>query len=413
MAAQRYVSSPLSTRDLTGLAGSADVAETAALARARGRLGIDTEFMSEGRYRALLCLTQIAVEDPASPEGLRTIMIDGLDQAVEVAPLAGVLAEPAIEVVLHAGRQDVAILRRAWRTEVTNIFDTQIAAGFAGETAQSGYGNLLTSILGVRLGKTASYTRWDARPLTTEQLSYAAEDVVHLQALADELQRRLRGSGRYEWAVEECRRLEGATDERDPDTAWERLPRAAQLDPASRAVARRLAAWRERTAAAEDRPVGSVIQDAPLVEIAKRHPKDAGRLGQIRGIHPPLIKRRGEAIIEAVGLGLADPPIPREARRGRSEAGDAPVIALAEALLRARAIDAGLAYELLASRSELEQIVAAARESAPEPDVRTLTGWRRELVGDDLAALLSGRAGLLVGPRRRLELRDLDGSGPE
>jgi len=403
----------LSTRDLTGLAGSADVAETAALARARGRLGIDTEFMSEGRYRALLCLTQIAVEDPASPEGLRTIMIDGLDQAVEVAPLAGVLAEPAIEVVLHAGRQDVAILRRAWRTEVTNIFDTQIAAGFAGETAQSGYGNLLTSILGVRLGKTASYTRWDARPLTTEQLSYAAEDVVHLQALADELQRRLRGSGRYEWAVEECRRLEGATDERDPDTAWERLPRAAQLDPASRAVARRLAAWRERTAAAEDRPVGSVIQDAPLVEIAKRHPKDAGRLGQIRGIHPPLIKRRGEAIIEAVGLGLADPPIPREARRGRSEAGDAPVIALAEALLRARAIDAGLAYELLASRSELEQIVAAARESAPEPEVRTLTGWRRELVGDDLAALLSGRAGLLVGPRRRLELRDLDGSGPE
>ena len=413
MAAQRYVSSPLSTRDLTGLAGSADVAETAALARARGRLGIDTEFMSEGRYRALLCLTQIAVEDPASPDGLRTIMIDGLDQAVEVAPLAGVLAEPAIEVVLHAGRQDVAILRRAWRTEVTNIFDTQIAAGFAGETAQSGYGNLLTSILGVRLGKTASYTRWDARPLTTEQLSYAAEDVVHLQALADELQRRLRGSGRYEWAVEECRRLEGATDERDPDTAWERLPRAAQLDPASRAVARRLAAWRERTAAAEDRPVGSVIQDAPLVEIAKRHPKDAGRLGQIRGIHPPLIKRRGEAIIEAVGLGLADPPIPREARRGRSEAGDAPVIALAEALLRARAIDAGLAYELLASRSELEQIVAAARESAPEPEVRTLTGWRRELVGDDLAALLSGRAGLLVGPRRRLELRDLDGSGPE
>ena len=140
------------------------------------------------------------------------------------------LADPAIEIVLHAGRQDVAILRRAWRTEVTNIFDTQIAAGFAGESAQSGYGNLLAAILDVRLGKTASYTRWDARPLTAEQLSYAAEDVVHLLALADELQRRLRASGRYEWAVEECRRLEGATDERDPETAWERLPRVAQLD---------------------------------------------------------------------------------------------------------------------------------------------------------------------------------------
>jgi ribonuclease D len=422
----------VSTRDLARLAGSTDVAEVAALARTRGRLGIDTEFMSEGRYRALLCLTQVAVEEsdppthaqttslaqPATasdtpPDNLRTIMIDGLDQAVDVAPLAAVLADPAIEVVLHAGRQDVAILRRVWRTEVTNIFDTQIAAGFAGESAQSGYGNLLAAILKLRLGKTASYTRWDARPLTAEQLSYAAEDVVHLLALADELQRRLRASGRYEWAVEECRRLEGATDERDPETAWERLPRVAQLDATSRAVAKRLAAWRERTAAAEDRPVGSVIQDAPLVEIAKRRPRDSGRLGQIRGLHPPIVKRRGDALLEAVRLGLEDPPIPRESRRTRSEPGDAPLIALTEALLRARSIEAGLAYELLASRSELELIVAAARESAPEPAVRTLTGWRRSLVGDEVKELLSGRAALLVDGRRRLELRGVDGSEPE
>ena len=393
--------------DSTTLASSSDIAAAAALARAHNRFGIDTEFMSEGRYRALLCLTQVAVEDPDSPDALRTLLIDGLDPTIDVAPLATLLADPTIEVVLHAGRQDVAILRRVWQTEVTNIFDTQIAAGFAGESAQSGYGNLLMAMLDIHLGKTASYTRWDARPLTAEQLSYAAEDVDHLLALADELQRRLRDSGRYDWAVEECRRLEGASDERDPETVWERLPRAAQLDPTSRAVAKRLAAWRERTASAEDRPVGSIVQDAQLVEIAKRHPRDPGRLGQIRGIHPPIIKRRGEALLEAVRLGLDDPPIPRESRRGRSEAGDAPLIALAEALLRARAMDAGLAYELIASRSELEVIVAAARESSPEPDIRTLSGWRRELVGDDLRALLSGHAGLSVGPRRRLELRNL------
>ena len=396
----------MSPSDLSILGTSSDVAEVAALARDAGRLGIDTEFMSEGRYRALLCLTQVGVEDPASPEQLRTVMIDGLDHGVDVTPLAALLGDPEIEVVLHAGRQDVAILRRAWRTEITSIFDTQIAAGFAGEPAQSGYGNLLASILGVHLDKTASYTRWDARPLTNEQLSYAAEDVVHLLALADELQRRLQGSGRYQWAVEECRRLESSTDERDPETAWERLPRAARLDGSSRAVAKRLAAWRERTASAEDKPVGSIIQDAPLVEIAKRHPPDISRLGQIRGLHPPIVKRRGEAIIAAIMQGLADPPIPREPRRGRSDQSDAAVISLAEALLRARSMEAGLAYELLASRAELEVIVAAARESAPEPDVRTLTGWRRELIGNDLDALLSGRAGLFVGARRRLDLRE-------
>jgi ribonuclease D len=387
----------------TALAGSADVAALAELARARGRFGIDTEFMSEGRYRALLCLTQVAAEDDGEPTGLRTILIDGLGDA-DVRPLAELLADPAIEVVLHAGRQDVAILRRAWRTEITNIFDTQIAAGFAGESAQSGYGNLIGSILGVRVGKTASYTRWDARPLTPEQLSYAAEDVAHLMQLADELQRRLRTSGREQWAREECRRLESATDERDPETAWERLPRVAQLDPRSRAVARRLAAWRERTASEDDRPVGSVLQDAPLVEIAKRHPGDFSTLSQIRGVHGSVLKRRGDMILAAIREGLEDPPIPREERRGRSEPGDSPLIALAEALLRARAMEAGLAYELLASRSELEQIVAAARQSGPEPAVRPLTGWRRELVGDDLRDLLEGRTAVAVGPGRRLVL---------
>ncbi|MEO8966553.1 MAG: HRDC domain-containing protein [Solirubrobacteraceae bacterium] len=387
-----------------GLATTEDVRFAAERAQAVGRLGIDTEFMSEGRYRALLCLVQIAV-DSAEPEREPTILlIDSLTD-VDVRPLAQLLADPDVEVVLHAGRQDVAILRRAWQTELTNIFDTQIAAGFSGQSAQSGYGNLLGAVLGRRVGKTASYTKWDARPLTAEQLGYAGEDVAHLLELADEIQRRLAEHGRLEWATEECRRLEAATDERDPMTAWERLPRVGQLDPRARAVARELAAWRERTASAQDRPVGSILADPALVELAKRHPSNVAGLEQIRGLHPPTIKRRGDAILEAIARGREAEPIARDEVRGRSESGDAPLIALAEALLRARSLDAGLAYELIASRAELEQIVAAARRHEPEPEVRTLTGWRRELVGDDLADLLAGNGAIAVGPDRRLELR--------
>ena len=389
--------------DQRGLATPADIRLAADGAREHGRLGIDTEFMSEGRYRALLCLVQVVVEAPAEPAGTRIILIDALG-ADDVRALAELIADPAIEVVLHAARQDVAILRRAWSTEVTNIFDTQIAAGFAGGSAQGGYGNLIGAFLGRRVGKTASYTRWDARPLTSEQLSYAAEDVAHLLQLADELQRRLRDSGRLDWAREECRRLESATDERDPDTAWERLPRVGQLDPQARAVARELAAWRERTASAEDRPVNSVLADPALVEIAKRQPANARSLEHIRGVHSSTIRRRAEGILDAIARGRTAPPIPREEVRGRFEPGDAPLIALAEALLRARSLHAGLAYELIASRSELEQIVAAARRGEPPPAVRTLTGWRRELVGEDLRGLLAGEKAVAVGPGRRLEL---------
>ena len=385
------------------LATSEEVAAAAELARARGRFGIDTEFMSEGRYRALLCLVQVVVEDDTAPDGIRIILIDTLNE-VDVGPLRGLLADPEIEVVLHAGRQDVAILRRAWETEMCNIFDTQIAAGFAGASAQSGYANLLSQILGRRVGKSASFTRWDARPLTAEQLSYAAEDVAHLLELADELQRRLRESGRLEWAQEECRRLESATDERDPYSAWERLPRIGQLDPRARAVARELAAWRERTAAAEDRPVGSVLADPTLVELAKRHPSGLDALEHIRGLHPSNIRRRGHALLEAIARGREAPPVPREGGRDRFDPADAPLISLTEALLRTRAAEASLAYELLASRAELEQIIGALRRAEPEPEVRTLEGWRAELVGDDLRALLQGRAGLQVGDDGRLLL---------
>jgi len=102
-------------------------------AREEGRLGIDTEFMPEGRYRPLLCLVQICV-------GEEVVVLDPLQDGLgDPAPLAAVLADPAIEVILHAGRQDVAILRRAWDTTFANVFDTQIAAGFAGFSAQAGY----------------------------------------------------------------------------------------------------------------------------------------------------------------------------------------------------------------------------------------------------------------------------------
>ncbi len=386
------------------LASSEEVAAAAAAARTHGRIGIDTEFMSEGRYRALLCLVQIAVDDDG--DAPQILLIDPLEDGVDVTPLALLLADAEIEVVFHAGRQDVAILRRAWNTEITNIFDTQLAAGFAGASAQTGYGNLLGTILGRRVGKTASYTRWDARPLTPEQLSYAAEDVAHLLELTDELQRRLQETGRLGWAREECRRLEGATDEREPYSAWERLPRIGQLDPRARAVARELAAWRERTASDEDRPVGSVLADPALVELAKRHPSNVGALEQIRGIHPSGIRRRGQAMLAAIAAGMKAPPIPREEPRGRSEPEDVPLIVLAEALLRARALEAGLAYELIASRNELELIVAAARRGESEPDVRTLVGWRSELVGAEVRDLLAGRRAVSVGPERRLVLSD-------
>jgi ribonuclease D len=381
-------------------------AEIAARARETGRLGIDTEFMGEGRYRSLLCLVQVAV--PAEGDEVSVEVLDPLAGDLDAAPLAAVLADPAVEIVMHAGRQDVALLRRVWDTEITNLFDTQVAAGFAGLRAQLGYEPLLREMLGVRLHKSASFTKWDARPLSEEQASYAREDVLHLLQLAEALQDRLDELGRLDWAREECRMLESVTDIRDVETVFGRLPRVNSLDPKQRAVAYELAAWREETAQAHDRPVQTVLSDAALVELAKRRPKSRDRLKQIRGLNESALHRRGDQIIAAIERGAERDPIAVEGERpAQPEPRDAALIALCEALVRARALDAQLAYELIAARADLQRIVIAVRDGDPEPQVRTLEGWRRELVGAELTDLLQGRLALSVSPEREIAVGDL------
>jgi ribonuclease D len=378
---------------------TADVARIGDRAREKRRLGLDTEFMPEGRYRPLLCLVQVVV-------GEEVWVLDPLE-GFDPAPLAAVLADPEIEIVVHAGRQDVAILRREWGTDVVNVFDTQVAAGFAGFSAQAGYNGLLHDVLKIRLPKTASFTRWDARPLTDEQVRYARGDVEHLLPLADDIRARLETSGRVEWAREECHAVAQASDERDPEEVWRRLPRATGLDPRERAVARELGAWRERTAERENRPVGAVLRDPTVIELAKRTPQGRKELAQIRGVSPDVVRRRGDDITAAIRRGRAAEPIRLdEADRLSTEPQDGPVIALAEALVRSRAQEAGLAYELIAARADLAPIVVAARRSLEEPDVRTLRGWRRTLVGAELLELLGGRRRLSVGQGGRISVEE-------
>ena len=293
------------------------------LARARRRLGIDTEFMSEGRYRALLCLVQVAVDDPERVDGRPRIVADRRARAsVDATPLAELLADPAIEIVLHAGapgRRDPAPRRGEPRSRTSSTPRSPPAS--PAQSAQAGYGNLLGAMLGRRVGKTASYTRWDARPLTAEQLSYArrgrrAPARARRRAPAPADARAAGSTGRARSAAGSRR----ATDERDPETAWERLPRVGQLDPRARAVARELAAWRERTASDEDRPVGSVLR-RPGARRARQAPAAERRRSSSRSA--ASTRRRSQAarrrdLLEAIAArarGRADP-----ARRARAAA---------------------------------------------------------------------------------------------
>ena len=373
-------------------------ADIAGLATEHGRLAIDTEFVSERRYQAQLCLVQVAVPDPGAEGGVRTDVLDPLgDDPPDPAPLAGALANPEVAVIVHAGRQDVAIMRRTWNTEITRVFDTQVGAGFLGFGNQEGYEALVRRVLGVKLHGGEGFTRWDKRPLTARQISYAADDARCLLALGSAIERELSGRGRLEWAREECRVVEESNDVRTPERAYEKLPKLGRLDDEGRAVARRLCAWREDVAREMDRPPPFVIPDQALMELARRPPKDRGALENIRGLPQQTLHRRGTEILEQIVQGLAEDPPPPPPKPPKRDSAESPLVSLAQAVVRHRSREAGIATELIATQAELAALVASVRRGEDGSRVRALGGWRRELVGDELRELIGGRRQISVG----------------
>jgi ribonuclease D len=380
------------------------IAELAERAAQGGRIAVDTEFVSERRYQALLCLIQVAVPDHEAESDVRTEVLDPLEGAPDFSPLARVLADPSVEVVMHAGRQDVAILRRTLGTEVRNIFDTQVAAGFLGFGNQEGYESLVRKVLNVKLKGSEGFTRWDKRPLTPLQLEYAGDDARLLLALGEELERRLEERGRLEWAREESRSLEEISDERNAQRSYERLPRLGRLSEPARAVALELTEWREDEARTADRAPGSVLPDQALVELARRTPRDKHGLEQIRGLPPQTLHRRGDSLIGAIERGRSRTAPPAPAEPPPREPADAPLVSLAQALVRHRSMESGVAVELIATQAELAALVSSLRRGENGDHLRVANGWRRELVGDELKELVSGRRALSVDPEGGLRV---------
>lgn len=366
-------------------------------------MAIDTEFMTERRYQTVLCLAQVALRDSSAPEGVRTEVIDPLDGA-RPGPLAAALADPAVEVVVHAGRQDVALLKRAWDTPVANVFDTQVAAGFLGYGTQESYRSLVARVLGVKIASAESFTRWDRRPLTEAQLRYARQDARHLLELGEALEAELARAGRLDWAREECRWLEDVSDQRDPDALFQRLPGVARLKPPARALARELVEWREALARDIDRNPGSVLPDHVLVELARQAPRDRRALADVRGLPESTLHRRSRGLLEAVVRGTRRPAPGVPAPRRPLSASDAPLAALLGAVVRQRAVEAGVGAQLIATQDDLAQLVATVRGGEDPARLRVLLGWRAELVGAELLDVLSGARTVRVAGGRRLEV---------
>jgi ribonuclease D len=351
---------------------SPDLLQAIELLRSSEFLALDTEFMRESTYYPKLCLLQLANDEHCA-------VIDPLALS-DLTPLWGFLADRARVKVLHAARQDLEVLSVAGASAFGPIFDTQIAGALLGAPAQAGYSALVAQRLGRTLNKEHTRTDWSRRPLSAEQLEYAADDVRYLAPLYGGLRDELERAGRLPWLYAETSELESPHLHRiEPAAAWRRLKGLDRLQPAQRAAAKLLATWREALAIRVDKPRGWILADDALRELAERLPASKEDLERIRTLPPAVLRKRGEELLgliaEARELAASEPAAFTPPRP------DPQKLALVTRLMntaRTRAAEINISPELLATRRDVEQLVFSGRAE------RLASGWRWEAIGEQL-----------------------------
>lgn len=353
------------------------------------RYAIDTEFHREKTYFPKLALVQIRW-------GTQTALIDPL--AVDPRRLARLFSSEIL-AVFHAAQQDLEVLRHASLEAPRNIFDCQVAAGFVGFSTPS-LATLVQAVKKTSLSKGDRLTDWLRRPLTDQQCAYAADDVVHLFDLHDELTRQLTELGRVDWVTDACAELASRpTGPQDPSDAWLRLKEARALKGSARGVAQALAKWREERAMRNDLPPRRVMSDMALLGISQRIPKSVEELANVRGVDDRhLSAEYCKEIMTAVRDGAKNSIVLPSTENDDVDKFARPALTLITAwvgeLARKHKIDA----TLLATRSD---ITAFLRQS---PNARLREGWRATLIGDDLTRILNGEVGLSVDRDGHLKL---------
>ena len=344
-----------------------ELAPLAKLLKPQPWIGVDTEFLRERTFFPKLCLLQLAAGGQIWC--VDTLRVGGLE------PLMPALTAPGTRKVIHAARQDLEAVYLTSKHVMSPIFDTQIAAGCIGLKPQVGYAELVKTLLDVPLAKGQTRTDWSKRPLTREQLEYAADDVLYLGDIANRLTERLRQLGREHWVLEDCLALEDRQlYEPDPAQAWARLRGIAQLPPAARARAKTIAIWREKLARTRDLPRAWILADAAIFSIAQADPNTLADQGALDPLNGKLAASLLEALQAESNAAVDEEP----SQDSRPTPEQKAVIDRLAKIVDARAKELEVSAEILAPRGELKALGMGKRES------HALSGWRREEIGTRL-----------------------------
>lgn len=353
-------------------------------------VSLDTEFIRTRTYWPALALVQLH----APGKGLW--LVDPL-AVKELGPLQQLLAQ-APRLVMHACGEDLEALQRGVGQLPGHLYDTQLAAGFAGLGQSMGYARLVEHFCQVTLDKEEARTDWLARPLSSKQLAYAANDVRYLPVVDKALWESLEGRGFNRLVVAETERLKARQQAPgDPAAAYLDVKNAWQLNSAELAVLQRLATWREQECQRRNLARSFVIRDEALIQLSQCSPADRRGLADC-GVHPALIKRSGEAVLQQIQQGrqVAPGEQPERIRRIVDIAGHKQSLARLKQAVSEVAAQSGIPAEMLASKRLLSQYISwdyRCQRGETDPDQgdaqpEVIRSWRHSLLAAPLQQAL-------------------------
>lgn len=354
-------------------------------------VAFDTEFVAEDSYKPELCLVQVAV-------GGDVAIIDPYPCG-DLSPFWDTLVDPLNTVIVHAGREETLFCYRATKKLIPNLFDIQIAAGFLGFEFPASYGNLVHRFTGMLLDKEETRSDWRIRPLSQQQLQYAAQDVRDLPKLYSTLKNQIVKLDRLSWLEEETKQRQLELQEFESGDNWYRISGIQALSGGSLAIVRGLWAWRDAKANERDTPPRKILRDDLLIELARRGTSDVRRMTSLRGMEHRHTKQYLPELAKVIEASLNQPmPVwPRKQRYGKGQ----PAGMLTQFLSAALAYicrTKRIAPAIVATSEDLRDFVKyrldPKNEAAYPPSLTV--GWRAEIIGKELDELLTGKLAMVL-----------------
>lgn len=358
-------------------------------------IAIDCEFIREKTFFPIPCLIQVACEDG-------TFLLDPLAKKMDLSAFFQLLQNKNILKVFHSGRQDIEILYNLSGQIPEPVFDTQIAAQACGLGECVSYENMVRVYCDVELDKSCRLTNWQLRPLSSEQLEYAAGDVTHLVKCYKEIALYLKENKREEWIAEDMADLSDmAHYELKPENAWLKIRHNSHSLSFLNAL-KALAAWREQTAASKNITRQNVLKDDVLINIATAFPKTMEEMECVRGMRSDMIKSRfAREMVEILSNLTADKYDKTLGKKDKERDVTLPprlqsLCEVLKLLLKVKCNEYGVVSHLITSEKNLREYI-----KNPKAKNQILTGWRYEVFGKTAEAFRNGKLGISYAPATR------------